>query len=239
MSTRQLLFEWPARHTLQVILPAMIVLAAFAHAAVFLLFSIVYPAPQNSSLAPVQVFIPAPGSVEAEQLARILRSSDPAEFAPGRNVSLPETKLSPDADATTASLLPMPQVAASDTTGGQPWFHRRIVTAEAPPKSAVSAGAPTRLACSPELAARLPRERMAFDLEAPAGWSPEPAKFLIRVSPEGRVVNIFMQSGSGSPVLDNAATQALLAVQFSPAPEETWGVVRFQWGDDLRPTAEQ
>ena len=85
-----LIFEWPERHHLHLMLPVTVVFAAALHVGLFFVFSIIYPRAENSALDPAQIYFIPPGNEAAGRLQGLLRSADPAVFAPGRGLGLPE-----------------------------------------------------------------------------------------------------------------------------------------------------
>lgn len=239
-----LIFEWPGRHHLHLVLPLAIVLAAILHAGLFFAFSIIYPRPENVGLDPAQVyFIPA-SAPDAPRLEGLLRSSDPAVFAPGRGLDLPEAfppvAYIPRYASDKLALDPLPH-----TTNSAPALHSlagpvSVRLRDSKPDGGPPPPSPTRLVSTDALSGRLPAlpEGMAFSV--PQGFDPEPAVFLIAVRADGQVANIFQQHSSGNAGLDLRASSLLRGLKLVADPAgESWGSVTFQWGTDVHPLAPQ
>ncbi|MCK9589556.1 MAG: hypothetical protein WC076_10215 [Terrimicrobiaceae bacterium] len=235
-----LIFEWPGRHHLHLLLPVTIVLAALLHAGLFFVFSIIYPQSESAGPDPAQACFIPPGAADAPRLEALLRSSDPAVFAPGRGLDLPE---------------PVPPVAyipryASDKPAldplppsSKPDFPRRAFAGPVPVRQgnampAVSPPSPTRLVSSDALSTRIPALPEGTVFLIPQGFDPEPAVFLVALRADGRVAHVFQQHSSGNALLDLKAASLLRGLQFAPDPSAgSWGFVTFQWGTDVHPMA--
>ena len=234
------IFEWPARHHLHLLLPFSILLAAILHAGLFFVFSISYPRPENSRPDPARVFFIPPGAADAERLESLIRSADPAVFAPGRGLDLPEAvppaTYIPKYVSDAPELLPLP----SDTQAGAP--HRLFagpvpMRREAPKSPDAALGrVSTRLIGSESLAQRVPALPGNALFLTPQGTAPETAVFLVAVGGDGKIQHVFPQRSSGNAALDSQAANLLRNAKFSPDPAtETWGFVSFQWGTDVEP----
>ncbi len=239
-----LIFEWPGRHHLHLVLPAAIVFAAILHAGLFFAFSIIYPRPENTGLDPAQVyFIPA-SAPDAQRLEGLLRSSDPAVFAPGRGLDLPAAfppvAYIPRYASDKLALDPLPPATSS-----APAPHSFAGPVSVTPGNSKPAGgpplpSPTRLISTDALSTRISALPEGTVFPVPQGFDPEPAAFLVAVRADGQVTNIFQQHSSGNSALDLRAAGLLRGLRFAPDPSEaSWGVVTFQWGTDLHPLAPQ
>ncbi len=238
-----LIFEWPGRHQLHLLLPFTILVAAILHAGMFFVFSIVYPRPENSGPEPAQVYFITPGTPDAGRLEGLLKSSDPAVFAPGRGLDLPDpvppVAYTPQYRSNKPELAPLPAIAdirkPSLPAAGPVPMRKRVS-----PTVASSAPAPTTLLASQALSGRLPSLPDGLVFPIPQGFDPEPAVFLVAVGPDGRVSHIFLQHSSGNTALDLQASTLLRKSRFSPAASgEAWDFVSFQWGTDLQPLVPQ
>lgn len=237
MSGRPLLFDWPGRHHLQVVLPAALVFAVLLHGAGFFLFSVIYPRPQADPIDPVTVFFPLPDTPNAAELRALLAASDPSLVAPGR---LPPARIEEDGTPYVPSFLRrgVDLVALPPADGGAPVPHiaEPVPVRLAPrrPAPAVRSAA-TRLVARGILADRVPDLGSAADaLRATAAAPLLPARFLVRVEPDGRVSNVFLTSGSGNNSLDGAAADLLRRLAFRTGPDRAvWDEVEFHWGSDV------
>jgi hypothetical protein len=239
-----LIFEWPGRHHLHLLLPAAIVFAAILHAGLFFAFSIIYPRPRNAGPDPAQIFFVPPGSADAARLEGLLRSSDPAVFGPGRGLDLPEpfppVAYVPRYASDKPVLDPLPRLKKPDLS--RPAFAGPVPVVRGNQKSAVvpTAPAPTRLVADGALDARIPPLPEGTVFPVPRGFDPEPAVFLVDVREDGRAAHVFLQHGSGNSLLDIKAASLLRKLAFAPDPAgDSWGFVTFQWGTDVHPMEPQ
>lgn len=239
-----LIFEWPGRHHLHLMLPVTILLAAILHAGLFFVFSIIYPRAENAGPDPAQVYFIPPGTADAARLEGLLRYSDPAVFAPGRGLDLPEpfppVAYVPRYASDKPTLDPLPRLTKSD-------FPRAVFSGPVPVRqeSHKSAGAPplpstTRLVSTDALSARISALPEGTAFLIPQGFDPEPAVFLVAVREDGQAAHIFQQHSSGNSLLDLKAASLLRGMKFVPDPSGgSWGFVTFQWGTDVQPMASQ
>ncbi len=234
-----LIFEWPGRHHLHLLLPLTILLAALLHAGLFFVFSIIYPRPENTALEPAQVYFISPGSEDAARLEMLMHSSDSAVFAPGRGLDLPEpvppVAYTPQYDSDKPALAPLPAPERALTQA--PLFSGPVPLGGKKPKatSPAAAPAPTKLISSDTLAGRIPSLPEGIVFQIPLGVDPEPAVFLVAVRGDGRTSHVFPQHSSGDASLDLRAAAVLRGLIFSPDPAgESWGFVTFQWGNNLQ-----
>ncbi|MFZ4598028.1 MAG: energy transducer TonB [Terrimicrobiaceae bacterium] len=233
----RLIFDWPGRHNLQLVLPLTIILAVAVHLGIFFVFSIVYPGNVGEGPNQATVYFPLSGSADAERLQALLAIADPAIFAPGRG----------SADADTPAVTYLPSYAGTEVPPEplptrqlpSPSFREPLGAVEIPkpqpmhPTPQPASG--TRLVVSQSLAGR------AYELPAGAAFvtsgrlPAESARFLVSVNPDGAIANIFLQSSSGNPDLDESAARQLARMSFRPAGGETvWGDIFFVWGDDVQ-----
>jgi hypothetical protein len=238
----QLIFEWPGRHHLHLLLPATIVLAAILHAGLFFVFSIIHPRPEGARIDPAQVCCIPPGSADAARLEGLLRSSDPAVFAPGRGLDLPglpaPVAYVPRYTSDKPELAPLPRPISNTRpqfAGPVPAWREFPKPAGATPSLSL-----TRLVSDGALSARIPALPEGTFFPIPGGFDPEPAVFLVALGENGQASHIFQQHSSGNSLLDLKAAGLLRGLKFSPDPSGTaWGFVTFQWGTDVRPMASQ
>ena len=239
-----LIFEWPERHHLHLMLPVTVLFAAALHVGLFFVFTIIYPHPENSALDPAQIYFIPPGNEAAGRLQGLLRYADPAVFAPGRGLDLPEPVPpvayvpSYTSDKPVLDPLPRPGKAGLQqvpVSGPVP------VPRAIPGVPATPIPTPTRLVSTDEaLAARLPELPEGVVFLVPQGFDPEPLVFLVSVEGDGRMVHLFLQHSSGNSSLDAKASALLRGLKFAPGtPDGSWGFVTFQWGSDLRPVVPQ
>ncbi len=237
MSGRSLLFDWPGRHHLQVVLPAALVFAVLLHGFGFFLFSVIYPRPQADPIDSVTVFFPLPDTPNAVELRALLAASDPSLVAPGR---LPPARVATNTTPYVPSFLrrgvDLVALPPADGVDAAPHAAEPVPVRLAPRRPAPAPrSAATRLFARGILADRVPDLGSAADaLRATAAAPLPPAKFLVRVEPDGRVSNIFLSSGSGNEGLDAAAAALLGRLAFRAGPDRAvWDEVEFHWGSDV------
>jgi hypothetical protein len=226
-----LIFWWPARHHLPLLLPAALVLAFALHAGLFFLFSIIYPRQETAAVDAAKVYFPPAGTPESAMLSALMESGDPAVFAPGRGLpardfgggryvaryaserpvldGLPEVPRPPDLPA---------------APGPVPVFARgRIARVPVDPTA--------RIVASGGLAGREPSDLPSAAPRPSAGSDPAPAVFLAAVRGDGSVAHLFASRGSGDADYDRQVAEFLRGVKFSESGcREAWGHVRFEWG---------
>ncbi len=239
-----LIFEWQGRHHLHPMLPLTIVLAAILHAGLFFAFSILYPRPENSGPNPAQIFFVPPGSPDAARMQGLLRSSDPAVFAPGLGLDLPDpfppVAYVPRYVSDKPTLDPLPPATKSDFPRSAPAGPVPVWSGNPKSPEVRPAPAPTKLVAGGALSERVPSLPKETLFMVQAGFDPEPAVFLISVRENGQVAHIFLQHGSGDTELDAKAINLLRWNKFSPSQTgDEWGFVTFQWGRDMHTRAPQ
>lgn len=235
MKNADLVFDWPHRHRIHLILPAAILAAGAVHLAVFFVFSVAYPRPESDGPKPARLFFAPPGDPSMAQLAGFLASSDPALFAPGRG--LPRAEIPSNADHAPQFESSKPELVSAlprirREKPAEPVFAAppeipRPPRQQAPPSPPL----PTRTIAEGPLAPRLPQP-LECPIPAPADQTPD-LIFLAGVEPDGTVRYLFAESaGASGESLEAAAAGFLRGVRFTPsASQQTeWGFVRFRWG---------
>lgn len=242
MSQGRLIFDWPARHRIHLLLPFMIFVAALAHASIFFLFTIVYPQAGKDGLKPAQVFFLPSESPQIAEIEEALYSQDPALFAPGGGLSDPvdgfHASYSPQYSESDPALTPLalkfPVRNFFDTPKASLEISRQPTRRR--PREAISTE--PRLIAQAPLAHRLPNisEKTGFPTSAE---TPASAFFLVGVSRDGRLDYVILQQSSGNEELDRAAMNYLRKSLFKPSAESgiQWGFVEIQWGAPNQPPA--
>lgn len=238
MRSPHLLFEWPARHRIHILLPAMVVAAGLVHAAVFFLFAAKQAVPARGGPNPAKVYFLGPGSAAALQLAPLLDSMDPALQAPGRGLAREnpiEAGYTPHYFESSVDFDPPPGSVSLENDSrvflGPVEMPRRLPVVAVP-----AVPSPPRLRFSPSISARVPANPPDVVFQTRTPDIPPPASFLIALSPEGTPLHVLIDRSSGDDELDLAASRHLRQIPFLPAEtrETVWGFVEFQWGGDLK-----
>ncbi|MFA7343814.1 MAG: hypothetical protein WC003_05875 [Terrimicrobiaceae bacterium] len=233
-----LIFEWPVRHHLHLMLPVTILLAGMVHAGLFFLFSIIYPRPESARIDSAQVCYIPPGTAEAGRLEGLLRSSDPSVFAPGRGLDLPGFPPPVAYVPRYASDKPTLDLLPRLTNSMRPQFAGPVPVRKDGPVSAGASPFPsrTKLVSSDAFSARIPSLPEGTVFPIPQGFDAEPAVFLIALRENGQIAHVFQQRSSGNSRLDLKAASLLRSLKFSPDPSgASWGFVTYQWGTDVQP----
>lgn len=237
MSSPHLLFEWPARHRIHILLPAMVLAAGLAHAAIFFLFAAKQPQPGQGGPNPAKVYFLGPGSAAAVQLAPLLDSMDPALQAPGRGLAWEfpiEATYTPQYLKNSVEFETLP--TSTPLENQTQIFHGPVeILPESSKNSQPVMPTSTRLKFSSSLESRVPPGTVAGLFKTRSSEFPASASFLIALSPEGAVRHVLIDCSSGDDELDLAAIRRLRALSFLPADMEktVWGFLEFQWGGDL------
>lgn len=241
MKSAELLFKWPHRHRIHLLLPAMLILAALAHGGIFFLFSVANPPVKADGLNAARVYFLGEGSPEFAQLESTLASNDPALFAPRHGSSAYResiaTYVPQYASAKTALLNIPPRIKTVEISPPIP-----AAVPVTKPQRQHSATATridsNRLSASPGLASRLPQAPEGILLPgAPAPDSLESASFFVGIRSDGTVAHILPKRSSGDTGLDTQALQILKSLRFAPADDTplAWGFVDFHFGSSTPP----
>ncbi len=241
MKNTPLIFDWPVRHRIHLLLPAMLVLAALAHGSIFFLFTIAYPKGKTDTLKPAQLFFLPEGSPQKSQVEGLLLSSDPSLFAPGRGMpreeSLFSTTYTPQFSSENIALLPLTRKAESLPSAQIPSLRREVkFPAPFSPKQEASAH-PARLQSGMSLADRLPALPATPLVSQSASAPLEAATFLIGVDADGQVAFLVLEKSSGDPTIDRELLRLLRGLRFSTAEKSgiVWDFLEFQWGSGPNP----
>lgn len=233
----RLIFRWPEKGA-SFLLPAFFVLALLIHASAFFLFQIIYPPVETIAPPSAQVVFIAPTTpenraflegLELENPAKVAQMADVTPVALGRidyqpTYRTPSTQpKSADQRRKTVALPPALSTEAllNDQQTRQPAQRQPIATT---------------LSLSETLKARDAAAGSPVRLKATVEGAHPPAVFLIGVDDRGELRYTFLQSGSGSHDLDEAAEKALRTYPFQAeptAPGITWGFATFHWGADV------
>lgn len=238
MKTSPLLFDWPHRHRIHLLFPATLLAAALAHAAIFFLFSVVYPTSGFEGLNPGRVYFLPEGGSDLAQLDCLLASNDPALYAPGHHLGREEfasvATYVPQYNTARLALLNPPHASSPRNSFPRP-SGRVEIFHERPASLLPSVPRRTRLTASPEIAERLADLPDGLSFQTTLLSSPEPGVFFVAVSPEGTVVHILVDRSSGDLALDLAAENVLRSLRFTPtgAGKTAWGFIHFDWGADV------
>ena len=242
MNTPALLFKWPHRHRIHLLLPAMLVLAALAHGGIFFLFSVANPPVKADGLHPARVYFLDENNPALAQLETTLASNDPALFAPRHGVSASRESVAvynPQYSSARAALLNMPPRKKTDDAPSP--VAEPVAIAIPPSQRAITS---TRqdsncLTASPELAARLPEPPR--ELLTPQNTdTPDSASFFIGIRSDGTIAHIMPARSSGNADLDLQAIQIMKSLRIAPAENIplAWGVVNLHFGAGLVPATE-
>lgn len=236
MKNSPLIFDWPVRHRIHLLLPAMLVLAALAHGSIFFLFAIAYPKGKADALKPAQVFFLPEGSPQKLQVEGLLLSSDPSLFAPGRGMPREEglfsTTYTPQFASEKNTLLPLPPRWEAQSPAHLPSVRREV---KFPPLASPKQDATllaAKLQSGPALADRLPPLPESLIAPLVASGSLEAVTFLIGVDSSGRVAFLVPERSSSDPAIDRNLIQLLRSLRFAPSEKSgiVWDFLEFHWG---------
>lgn len=229
-----LIFDWPGRHHLHLLLPVAIVAAIAVHAGLFFLFSIIYPRPESTTIDAAKVFLVPPGSAEWPRLSALLQSEDPAVFAPGRGLPLSgdpsPVEYTPQYDTVKPVLDDLPAVTSEPEIARPSARPVPVLAGNAPHRETPPATPFVRLTATGPLANRVPDLSPDSGLYPEDGFTPGKAVFLAAVRPDGSVAHVFSQQSSGNDGIDRKVADALRGLRFSGGSGGTeWGFVTFEW----------
>lgn len=242
MNTPALLFKWPHRHRIHLILPATLVLAALAHGGIFFLFSVANPPVKADGLRPARVYFVGENNPALAQLESTLTSNDPALFAPRHGDPTSRESIAvynPQYASAKTALLNMPPRRKTDDATSPVALP---VVIRKPPSQRVSVANrqdSNRLTASTELAERLPEPpREILRPQKTDADSLDSASFFVGIRSDGTVEHILPSRSSGNADLDLQALQTLKSLRFAPAENIplAWGFVHFHFGATPAPT---
>lgn len=242
MNTPALLFKWPHRHRIHLLLPSMLVLAALAHGGIFFLFSVANPPVKADGLHPARVYFLDENNPALAQLETTLASNDPALFAPRHSASASRESTvayNPQYASARAVLLNMPPRKKTDDAPAS--VAAPVAIAKTPNQRAITSTRQdsSSLTASPELAARLPE--LPNEILRPQNTEElDSASFFIGIRSDGTVAHILPARSSGNTGLDLQALQILKSLRFAPAQNIplAWGFVNLHFGAGLLPSSE-
>lgn len=242
------LFDWAAAQDNPRRLALWIVVALALHAGAYALFRVNYPAPAPPRISEAALYVLPPGSPEMKRLAPFLAGADPALFAPERahGTALPSPTAPPYRPsymAATLQLAPLPE-RQPRVMPPLPQNFGPVPVREnaAAPISLPAPARETRILFSPTLQARVPKAPAAAHFTARPGDQLAPTRFLLAVSPEGRVLHVIPDTiatsklaGSENQALEESAARLLMGMEFQPQAGNgaTWGTATFHWGLDV------
>lgn len=235
MNAAALLFKWPHRHRIRLLLPAMLVLAALAHGGIFFLFSVANPPVKPDGIRPARVYFLGENNPALTQLETTLASNDPSLFAPRHGGSFPESiaVYNPQYASARTALLNMPPRRKTD---GDASPAALPVAISKPPRQRTAPSIrqeSNSLTATPDLAQRLPEPPSEILRPGNAGAdSLESASFFMGIRPDGTVAHILPSRSSGNVDLDLQALQILKSLRFAPAENIplAWGFVNLHFG---------
>jgi hypothetical protein len=245
----RLLFDWAAAQHGSRRLALWLLAAVLLHGGAYLLFRVTYPPLSPTRISDATLYVLLPNSPQAQRLEPFLAAADPALFAPermhGREMPVPPIPAyQPSFAAATPLLEPLPD--------SQPRVLPPLIrdfgpvpVAEAPAARPVqpAPATATQVVFSAPLQARAPSRQPKIRFVARPGDQLAPARFLIAVAPDGRVLHVLkdpdssgIAPGDENKALDDAASQFLMNLWFQRGPDSqvAWGTATFHWGLDVK-----
>jgi len=225
-----LLFDWPSRHSVNLALPAMLVVSVLAHVAGIAAFRMQAPQPPSRQ-HPAEVFILRPAAdLPAGSLAA-MEAADPSLFSAAASETrelwnLRPTEYSPTFDRpggieALIGFRPMPgETAAASRPRPVP------MPPPSPKSEPARRGTGSRLVVSGELGAH----ELPVPVTPEGGESLRPAEFFLVADPDGRIVHAVLLESSGSEAADRAATAWLLRTGLPPAGRTVADPAVLVWG---------
>ena len=235
MNTPALLFKWPHRHRIHLILPTMLVLAALAHGGIFFMFSVAKPQVKADGIRPARVYFLGENNPALAQLETTLASNDPALFAPRHDGSSRESiaVYNPQYASAKTALLNMPPRRKTDDDASPASVP---VAISKPPRQRNASSIrqdSNSFTASPELAERLPEPPREILRPGKTNTdSLESGSFFMGIRSDGTVAHILPSRSSGNTDLDLQALQVLKSLRFAPAENIplAWGFVNLHFG---------
>lgn len=238
-----MVFDWPSRHAVHVVLPAMIIVSVLLHGVGLFVFQLKPPAEPTITRRSASVYFLSPTAADTGKIVPIIASADPSLFSAAtsedRDIGLlPSSDYSPSFDGLRQKFAALPLADQSAPTSLLS-FHavgsgvRRNIS-----PSTTQTPLPTKIA--------LDGDHAGLDFEMAPGISfvaPErknliPLEFLIASGPDGRVLHAFPLVSSGDEQIDRAALRGLMGGRIKNPPgsasDVLWGRATFLWGSDVQ-----
>lgn len=227
MKADGLTFDWPHRHRLHLLLPAMILVAALSHAVMVVVFSASHPPAAFDGPRPATVYFLPPAEAESGELASLLAADDPALFAPLRGlpgIELPKASYPATYAATKPQFAPLPRIATPLPAASETPLGPVSMDVVSRPPPAVLRQAPL-LRLSPRLATRWIEGGAAPSVEAAP-----PVRVFLGVLSDGTVGYATLDREPSESAVAEAALALARSLRFAPAEEMEWGFVEIEWG---------
>jgi len=240
LKSSALLFQWPHRHRIHLVLPAMLILAALAHSGIFFLFSVANPPVKADGLRQARVYFLGKGSPELAQLETTLASNDPSLFAPQRRTpdfSGSSAAYVPQYASSKTALLNMPPRSRSSEAKTYPSGQVAItIPKRRPPPSSAQLDS-NHLTSTSELSERLPLPPEDILVAKDSRDSLDTPTFFVGLRGDGSIAHIVTERSSGNADIDLRAMQILKSLRFLPAENLplAWGFVDFHLGTRSAP----
>lgn len=245
----QLLFEWPIRRAPRLALPFFILLAGLIQAAVIVLFSIRYGAPEEKLPSRPRFYFLPPDSPVARSIAPWMESHDPSVFSPLRATERavpapPPLRYRPSYEDPPPPLRPLPSLEEADVRPpnlplGEAVSRRPATTGG----TAVPIPAPSPVARRTEvrwldgLASRSSADDGAMPPPPSQHGVPmsRPSIYQVAVGPEGIPLSCVLTQPSGNSEADESGRAWILARRFTLSGGISWGRVQIVWAAGSRP----
>ncbi len=227
MKADGLTFDWPHRHRLHLLLPAMILVAALGHAVMVVVFSASHPPAAFDGPRPAMVYFLRPAEAESGELASLLAADDPALFAPLRGLpgnELPKAAYPATYAAAKPQFAPLPRIITPPpAVSATPLGPVTVNVVSRPPPTLLRQKPLLRL--SPGLAARWIGGGSAPSVEAAP-----PVRVFLGVLSDGTAGYATLDREPSESAVAEAALALARSLRFAPAGAMEWGFVEIEWG---------
>lgn len=238
-----MVFDWPSRHSVHVMLPAMMILSVILHGVGLMVFQLRPPAEPLSNRRSAALYFLSPTAAETGTIVPMIASADPSLFSAATSEDrdiwlLPGSDYSPSFDGVRQKFASLP---AGDPSPATPLLSFDSVRAgihgsKKPP--ARQAPLATKIALEGDHAGMIFELAPGISFVAPERKNLFPLEFLIASGPDGRVLHAFPLASSGDEQIDRAALRGLMGGRFKmrgdPPAENLWGRATFLWGSDVQ-----
>lgn len=237
-----LLFDWGAPRPRQWKVLGFIGASLLLHALCFYIFQIVYRPTLVLLPPPARVGLITTSSEEGRTLLHWVEAEDPALASAtmrppdSRARALPKLQHIPSYLSEEPHLQEPPPLVVDlrppspQPPGPVPMPHRQVAPN--------TAGAPTSILFSEELAPLGPAEFPSMKFSAATNEQPESIRFRIAIGGYGEIRYCFALNSSGDAALDEQARKFLMLTRFSTrstidSAQLPWGIATVQWGNEV------
>ncbi len=238
-----MVFDWPSRHAVHVVLPAMMIVSVLLHGVGLMVFQLKPPAEPVSTRRSASVFFLSPTAADTGKILPMIASADPALFSAATSEDrdiwlLPSSDYSPSFDGLRPEFASLPAEPHADPPSLLSFDAVRAGDRGTKKYLEQKAPLPTKIVLEGDHAGMEFEMAPGISFAAPERKNLFPLEFLIASGPDGRLLHAFPLVSSGDEQIDRAALRGLMGghvkIPAASSKELLWGQATFLWGADIQ-----